>query len=219
MGNTRRTMVITQREVQTLSGQMGYQSNQGSKNWIYTWFRRIAVCVGGMVCSPREDSHLYSPGGSVVVSRQANLVQGHTAHMMSPLTWRDRTRIHVSSLSFLISYSGSVFTKCWTTTPNTTIQNILLQTCIWNVSSSNLVWSATVHLLNTPFCNNAISNLQWLLNPPCEIFHTFPQPPSYLPLPITRDVLSAPCKFLILFARIASLNNHIIKQRALQRVC
>jgi hypothetical protein len=64
------------------------------------------------LCSPREDSLLYSPGGSVVVSRQANLVQGHTAHVMSPLTWRDRTLIHDSSLSFVISYSGVVFTKC-----------------------------------------------------------------------------------------------------------
>jgi hypothetical protein len=64
------------------------------------------------LCSPLEDPRLYSPGGSVVVSRQANLVQGHTAHVMSPPTWRDRTGLHDSSLSFLISYSGSVLTTC-----------------------------------------------------------------------------------------------------------
>jgi len=114
---------------------------------------------------------------------------------------------HVSSLSFLISYSGSVFTKCWTTTPNTTIQNILLQTCIWNVQSSNLVWSATVHLLNTPFCNNAISNLQWLLNPCVRFFIPFHI--RHLTCPYLSHVMCCPppCKFFILFAR-----NSVIKQ-------
>lgn len=82
------------------------------------------------LCSLHKYSHLYIPGGSVDVSRQANLVQGHTAHMMSPVTWRGSTRIHDSSLSFLISYSVNVFTTCWTTTPSMTIQNILLHTSI-----------------------------------------------------------------------------------------
>ena len=181
------------------------ESNQSSKWVLIHDFDELQSVWSAWLCSPREDSHLYSPGGSVVVSRQANLVQGHTAHVMSPLTWRDRT-IRDSSLSFLISYSGSVFTKCWTTTPNTMIQNILLQTCIQNVPSSNLVWSATVHLLYTPSYNSTISNLQWLLKSCVRFFIPFHS--RHLTCPYLSYVMCCPppCMFFILFARDNALN-------------
>jgi hypothetical protein len=37
----------------------------------------------------------------MAVSRQLNLVQGHTTHVMSSLTWRDREPIQARSLSSL----------------------------------------------------------------------------------------------------------------------